>query len=230
MLSKVMSNAPAAVIFDCDGVLVDSEVLAMEVELELLAECGLAYSSQEFRETFLGLNDAAAHEILERHSLERLGRPLPKGLQGRGRKARWDACQSRLVEIPGCGAAMAALRLPKAVASSTGADFLQEKLRLTGLLAAFDPHVYSSDLVGRAKPHPDIFLYAAERLGVEPERCLAVEDSVNGVRSARAAGMTVWGFSGGGHIDGAAAARLLEAGAVELIGTWGEAGRRFARF
>lgn len=225
-----MTFSPDAVIFDCDGVLVDSEVLAIEVEVEMLAECGLTYSAQEFRETFLGLNDAAAHEILERHSLERLGRALPEGLRARGRKARWDACQSRLVEISGCGAAVAGLGLPKAVASSTGADFLREKLRLTDLFGVFDPHIYSADLVGRAKPHPDIFLYAADRLGIEPERCLAIEDSVNGVRSARAAGMTVWGFAGGGHMDGASGARLLEAGAVELIGSWAEAGRRFAGF
>lgn len=132
--------------------------------------------------------------------------------------------------MPGCAAAVSALDLPRAVASSSGADFLREKLRLTGLLGAFDPHVYSADLVARAKPHPDIFLHAARQLDIDPTRCLAIEDSVNGVRAALAAGMTVWGFAGGGHVDAYGAARLAEAGAHEVVNTWAEAAERFARF
>ena len=103
-------------------------------------------------------------------------------------------------------------------------------LRLTGLLEVFDPHVYSADLVARAKPHPDIFLHAAAALDAAPDRCLAIEDSVNGVLSARAAGMTVWGFAGGGHMDAAASARLVEAGAERVVGDWEEAGALFAAF
>ena len=230
MLPAAMQTAPAAVIFDCDGVLVDSEVLAIEVEIVLLAECGLVYAPDEYRHRFLGLNDAAFREALDLDARALTGRPLPADFIDRAHRQRWVACQTRLTEVGGCAAAVSGLGLPKAVASSSGADFLREKLRLTGLLAAFDPHVYSADLVARAKPHPDIFLHAAERLGVDPARCLAIEDSVNGVRSARAAGMTVWGFSGGGHMDGAAAARLAEAGAAEVVGSWAEAGRRFAGF
>lgn len=223
-------QTPAAVIFDCDGVLVDSEILAIEVEIALLAECGLVYEPDHYRHRFLGLNDAAFRAALEIDARERTGRPLPKDFLHKAHRQRWDACQTRLTEVAGCAAAVSVLALPKAVASSSGADFLREKLRLTGLLAAFDPHVYSADLVARAKPHPDVFLHAADRLGIPPERCLAIEDSVNGVTSARAAGMTVWGFSGGGHMDGAAAARLAEAGADTVIGSWAEAGRRFAAF
>ena len=225
-----MSNTPAAVIFDCDGVLVDSEILAIEVEVEMLGAAGLVYHPEEYRHRFLGLSSAAAAGLVAQDALERLGRPLPPDLADRIHHRCWDACQTRLTEVFGCGAAVAALSLPKAVASSSGADFLREKLRLTGLLAAFDPHVYSADLVARAKPHPDIFLHAAERLGVAPGACLAIEDSVNGVRSAKAAGMTVWGFSGGGHMDASAAARLVEAGAVEVVGSWTEAAERFAGF
>jgi beta-phosphoglucomutase-like phosphatase (HAD superfamily) len=132
--------------------------------------------------------------------------------------------------VPGCAVAVSTLTLPKAVASSSGADFLREKLRLTGLLGAFDPHVYSADLVERAKPHPDIFLHAAEGLDADPARCLAIEDSVNGVRAALAAGMTVWGFAGGGHVDAQGAARLAEAGAHQVLETWAEAAERFAGF
>lgn len=230
MLSADMSILPAAVIFDCDGVLVDSEILAIEIEIVLLAECGLTYEPDEYRHRFLGMNDAAFREALDADCRQRTGRALPADFIDRAHHRRWDACQSRLAEVAGCGDAVAALALPKAVASSSGADFLREKLRLTGLLDAFDPHVYSADLVARAKPHPDVFLHAAAQLGVDPGACLAIEDSVNGVRSARAAGMTVWGFAGGGHMDDAAAARLVEAGAAEVVGCWAEAAGRFAAF
>lgn len=229
MLSVDMQS-PVAVIFDCDGVLVDSEILAIEVEIALLAEYGLTYAPADYHRRFLGLNDAAYNAALDIDARERTGRPLPTDFLRRAHSQRWDACQTRLVEVPGCGAAVSALALPKAVASSSGADFLREKLRLTGLLEAFDPHVYSADLVERAKPHPDIFLHAAGRLGVDPVGCLAIEDSVNGVRSALAAGMTVWGFAAGGHVDTEGAARLAKAGAHEVVGTWAEAAERFAGF
>ncbi|MCF8506792.1 MAG: HAD-IA family hydrolase [Caulobacter sp.] len=223
-------QSPAAVIFDCDGVLVDSEILAIEVEIVLLADCGLIYPPDEYRHRFLGLNDAAFREALEQDSLARTGRALPEDFLHRAHVQRWDACQTQLVEVAGCGAAVAALTLPRAVASSSGAAFLREKLRLTGLLAAFDPHVYSADLVARAKPHPDIFLHAAAALAVAPDRCLAIEDSVNGVLSARAAGMAVWGFAGGGHMDTAASARLVEAGAERVVSGWDEAAYLFKAF
>ena len=229
MLCGTMQT-PAAVIFDCDGVLVDSEILAIEVEIVLLAECGLVYAPDEYRHRFLGLNDAAFREALARDCLERTGGALPEDFLHRAHTQRWDACQTRLTEVNGCGAAVAALRLPKAVASSSGAAFLREKLRLTGLLPAFDPHIYSADLVARAKPHPDIFLHAARALATEPGRCLAIEDSVNGIVSALAAGMTVWGFAGGGHMDDASAGRLAEAGAHRVVGTWREAAAHFAAF
>ena len=214
---------PAAVIFDCDGVLVDSEILAIEVEIELLAAHGLTYDQAEYGHRFLGLNDAAFRDALEADSLARLGIPIPADFLDRTHTQRWDACQTRLTEVTGCAQAVAALTLPKAVASSSGARFLREKLRLTGLLEAFDPHIYSADLVARAKPYPDIFLHAARALDADPDRCIAIEDSVNGVRSGLAAGMTVWAFSGGGHMDEPAGRRLMEAGAARMIGSWKEA-------
>ncbi len=223
-------HTPAAVIFDCDGVLVDSEVLAIEVEIEMLAEQGLTYDLADFTHRFMGLNDAAFRIALDADARERIGRVLANDFHDLCRVKRWDACQERLTEVAGCALALAALSLPRAVASSTGAGFLREKLRLTGLLVAFDPHVYSADLVARAKPHPDIFLHAAAALGAEPARCLAIEDSVNGILSAKAAGMSVWGFAGGGHMDEASSARLMEAGAERVVGDWTEAAEIFARF
>jgi HAD superfamily hydrolase (TIGR01509 family) len=143
--------------------------------------------------------------------------------------ARQVICRERLAEVPGARRAVEALRLPKAVASSSRPDFLREKLALGGLLDLFDPHVYSTALVERAKPHPDIFLYAAEQLATAPKRCLVIEDSSNGVKSGLAAGMTVWGFVGGGHCDAVVAERLLSEGAERIIETWDEARALFER-
>jgi beta-phosphoglucomutase-like phosphatase (HAD superfamily) len=118
--------------------------------------------------------------------------------------------------------------LPKAVASSSTRDALGEKLRLTQMWELFAPHVYSADHVVHAKPAPDLFLHAADALRVAPAACLVLEDSTNGVAAARAAGMRVWGFTGGGHMDDTSGARLLSAGAERLIANWPEAATALA--
>jgi HAD superfamily hydrolase (TIGR01509 family) len=222
--------SPAAVIFDCDGVLVDSEILAIEVEIVMLAELGLAYEPAEYRRRFLGLHDHDFREALDIDHRAATGRPLPSEFLHRTHERRLAACKARLTEVAGAGAAIAALAKPKAVASSSPAAFLREKLALGGLLDAFDPHVYSADHVGRGKPHPDVFLHAARNLRADPAACIAIEDSVNGVLSAKAAGMEVWGFLGGGHMDGDAARRLADAGAHRMVADWSEARGLFAAF
>ena len=196
----------------------------------LLGEIGLTYEPAEYRRRFLGMNDRAFRDALDADHRALKGGPLPEDFLERTHARRLAACLDRLTEVAGAAEAVAALSLPKAVASSSGAHFLRQKLELGGLLAAFDPHVYSADLVGRGKPHPDIFLHAAGRLGADPARCLAIEDSVNGVLSAKAADMEVWGFCGGGHMDDDAARRLSEAGAQRLVATWDEARGLFAAF
>jgi HAD superfamily hydrolase (TIGR01549 family) len=225
-----MRAMPQAVIFDCDGVLVDSEILAIEVEIVLLAELGLTYDPAEYGRRFLGLNDHAFREALDADCRTITGAPLPTDFLDRTHRQRLMACQERLAEVAGAADAIAVLAKPKAVASSSGADFLREKLRLAGLLEVFNPHIYSADLVERAKPHPDVFLYAAQQLNAEPAACIAIEDSVNGVLSARAAGMEVWGFMGGGHMDEPSGRRLTEAGASRLVSGWDEARGLFAAF
>ena len=211
-----------AVIFDCDGVLVDSEVLALEVELGSLAEIGLDYSRPEFVARFTGRSNEAFFALLEEDSLARRGCGLPDGFRD-ACHAKYRAAYERLVEVPGARAAVASVTLPKAVASSSTRDALGEKLRKTALWDLFAPHIYSADHVMHAKPAPDLFLHAAEALRIAPSACLVLEDSTNGVAAARAAGMRVWGFSGGGHMDDALGARLLTAGAERLIRSWPEA-------
>jgi HAD superfamily hydrolase (TIGR01509 family) len=128
--------------------------------------------------------------------------------------------ETELQAVPGALDAILAVTRPKAVASSSNAPQLEAKLKRTALWDHVQPHVYSADHVTHAKPAPDLFLYAAAQLGIAPRGCLVIEDSVNGVKAARAAGMRVWGFLGGRHMDAQAGARLLDAGAERNIANW----------
>jgi len=218
-------SAPfSAVIFDCDGVLVDSEVLALEVELNALAEIDLPYDRSEFRARFMGMSNSAFFDALEADHRVRHGRDLPEGFREMCH-GRFQAEWHRLAEVPGARAAIERVSLPKAVASSSTHEALARKLRYTDLWSLFAPHIYSADHVARAKPAPDLFLHTADALAVAPSRCLVLEDSANGIAAARAAGMTVWGFTGGGHMDARCGARLLSAGAEQLVPDWQTAGQ-----
>jgi HAD superfamily hydrolase (TIGR01509 family) len=213
-----------AIIFDCDGVLVDSEVLAHEIEMESLAEAGLAYSSDDFRERFMGLSDRAFFEALEADALRRIGRSIRDDTFPRMKERYRKALEERLLEVPGALAAVSALPHAKAVASSSTTTNLELKLRKTNLWDHFAPHIFSAEHVERGKPAPDLFLHAARSLGVAAKECLVLEDSVNGVAAGLAAGMRVWAFCGGGHMDPKATQRLLSAGAERAVASWAEAG------
>lgn len=208
-----------AIIFDCDGVLVDSEVLAIKGERIALEALGLVYSPQDYVRKFVGLHDRAFFDALREdyHDTHRRDAPVDfedRILEGRRRE------RHLLTPVAGADAALRKARVHVSaigVASSSRAHFLQSKLERTGLYDLAAPHVYSADLVESGKPAPDIFLYAAEQIGVAPERCLVLEDSENGVKAGFAAGMTVWGFLGGGHIFDGHGDRLLEAGAARVV-------------
>lgn len=213
-----------AVIFDCDGVLVDSEVLSIKGERRALADLGLHYTPEEYVRRFVGMHDGLFFDHLKADYLALHGGAAPEDFEERvldGRRRERDG----LTIIAGADRALIAAREKfsrLAVASSSRAHFLKGKLERTGLYDLAAPHVYSADLVANGKPHPDIFLYAAEKIGAEPVRCLVLEDSANGVKAARAAGMDVWGFTGGGHCYDGYAARLLEAGAHRVIAHYDE--------
>ena len=205
-----------AVIFDCDGVLVDSEVTGLRVILACLAEIGLPYDRHDYIERFLGTTWPDFYISLDIDHRARLGAPLPADFPAVV-SARFaaDAAADSLA-IAGVHDLVAAIHLPKAIASgSTPAD-LDRKLRRVGLFEVFAPHIYSAQIVAKGKPSPDIYLHAAAQLGIDPAVCVAVEDSVNGVRSAIAAGMTAIGFVGGGHCSPGLTAKLRDAGATEV--------------
>lgn len=207
-----------AIIFDCDGVLVDSEVLAIRGERGALEALGLNYSPQDYVRKFVGLHDNTFFDALRRDYREAHKCDAPDDFEDQilaGRRRE----RHLLTPVAGADAAMKKARQVAgaiAVASSSRAHFLQSKLERTELYGLAAPHVYSADLVDHGKPAPDIFLYAAEKIGADPKRCLVLEDSENGVKAGVAAGMTVWGFLGGGHIFGGHGKRLIAAGAARL--------------
>lgn len=215
-----------AVIFDCDGVLVDSEKLALQVELDVLAELGLSFDRADYMLRFMGLSTDAFHAAIDQEAQKRLGRSIAAEVRGSERLRQ--VMVAHLTEVPGAREAVVALKLPKAIASSGSRAGLERKLKQTGLWEHFAPHIFSADHVTNAKPAPDLFLHAAAALGIAPTDCLVLEDSVNGVTAARAAGMTVWGFLGGGHVHDGLGPRLLSAGAERLVRDWPEAARLLA--
>jgi beta-phosphoglucomutase-like phosphatase (HAD superfamily) len=212
-----------AVIFDCDGVLVDSEKIALAVELEMLAEQGLTFERSDYVVRFIGLSTDAYHAAIDEEARLRLGRPIAEAIR---QSERLRAVMvAELTEVPGAGEAVAGLTLPKAIASSGSMGGMERKLKRTGLWEYFAPHVYGAEHVANAKPAPDLFLHAAAALDIAPSDCLVLEDSVNGVIGAKAAGMTVWGFLGGGHATDGLGERLLATGAERLVRDWAEAAR-----
>ncbi|MEZ4278899.1 MAG: HAD family hydrolase [Myxococcota bacterium] len=197
------------VIFDCDGVLVDSEAIACRVEAELLTAAGFPHAFEDVRRDYLGRSSDTILRMIE----ERFGRRLPDDMKARSQAVVLEAFERELRPIEGVEQAIAALAGPRCVASSSDPARIRRSLELTGLLAFFDPHLFSAAMVASGKPAPDLFLLAAREMGAEPEGCVVIEDSVPGVIAGRAAGMRVLGFHGGGHCDPGHAQRLVDAGA-----------------
>lgn len=213
-------RARSAIIFDCDGVLVDSEPLANLVMSEFLAEHGVVMSAEQCMRRFVGLTiPAEAAAIREDFGVDLL-EPLLRELTPRT-LARFER---ELRAMEGAAEVLARLGGPMGVASNSVSERVRLSLRVTGLARFFDDHVYTAELVGRPKPAPDVYLYAAGRLGVAPVECLVVEDSASGTTAAQAAGMSVVGFVGGGHATDGLAGRLHAAGAGEVVRSWRELG------
>ncbi|MFN7150523.1 MAG: HAD family hydrolase [Microthrixaceae bacterium] len=183
------------VIFDCDGVLVDSERLAVRVESQLLGELGWALTEDEVLDRFVGRSDAQMIAAIE----AQLGRPVPDFTEQYLTRLH-AAFDQELTAVDGVVAALDAVdRAPlrSCVASSGTHEKMARTLGLTGLWERFDGRIFSATEVERGKPAPDLFLFAAAAMGVRPEACVVVEDSRAGVAAARAAGMRVVGYAGG---------------------------------
>jgi HAD superfamily hydrolase (TIGR01509 family) len=183
------------VIFDCDGVLVDSEPLSIQVLVEGLASIGYDIDEATASERFLGHSLAAVQGMLR----DELGFDLPTDRLEAMRLSLFERFRRELKPMPGIVEALDRLRIPCCVASSSLPERIRLSLEVTGLLKRFMPNIFSADIVKRGKPAPDLFLHAAERMGVEPGACLVIEDSAPGITAAHNAGMRVFAFLGGSH-------------------------------
>ncbi len=183
------------VIFDCDGVLVDSEVISCRAHAEILTRHGYRITADQVLDRFLGMSDREARLTIE----SELGRALPADFETQMKQAALRHYAHDLRNIPHIGKTIAAIDLPKCVASSGTPEKIRHGLETAGLYHLLAPNIFSATQVRNGKPAPDLFLFAASHMATPPGRCVVIEDSVPGITGARAAGMTVLGFHGGSH-------------------------------
>lgn len=203
---------PDLIIFDCDGVLIDSELIACGADAEELSRIGYPITVDEVVRRFAGVSTDRMYAEIE----QELGRPLPPDLEDRIERRVLQRYREELQPIARTKETIAALAWPFCVASSSRPQKLNLGLAETGLFDLCHPNIFSSALVDRGKPAPDLFLLAAEKMRVDPGRCIVIEDSVAGVTAARAAGMRGLGFVGGSHCSREHGDLLQQAGA-ELV-------------
>jgi HAD superfamily hydrolase (TIGR01509 family) len=198
------------VIFDCDGVLVDSEVISCRAHAETLTSHGYPITAEQVLQRFLGRS--MRHSIREVEA--ELGRRLPDDFHSQVYAEIFRLFAISLEATPHIGEVLAQLAIPACVASSGPPEKISTSLNRVGLYDRFAPHIFSAVQVPNGKPAPDLFLFAADQMKTQPTNCLVIEDSVAGVSAALAAGMTVFGFHGGSHCGRGYAETLRAAGAA----------------
>jgi HAD superfamily hydrolase (TIGR01509 family) len=201
------------IIYDCDGTLIDSEHIAGSVCAAALTKVGWPITMREFNARFNGVPVKVVWETLRAE----LPFELPPGFNEAINAEIHRRYQTELTVIPGVEEAIQAIAGKRAVASSTGLVPLKRNLDFTGLTKLFGEHIYSASQVARGKPAPDVFLFAASQLGLDPAHAVVIEDSVAGVVAARRAGMRVIGFTGACHGADDIGERLASAGALAVI-------------
>ncbi len=207
---------PNLIMFDCDGVLVDSELLSIGGVVSVLNEAGVP-ATQAMIARYFGMKQA---DIMLKVS-EETGHDVPLDVSARIWPAIRDRFAAELKPTPGLADFLRRHPdVPRCVASSSGPDRIRNSLELTGLAGFFGENIFSSSQVARGKPEPDLFLFAAASMGVEPRSCVVIEDSRFGVAGALAAGMRAVGYAGGSHIEPHHARALAEAGALYVERDW----------
>jgi HAD superfamily hydrolase (TIGR01509 family) len=202
-----------AILWDCDGVLIDSELLACGVSAEFYSRAGFPLTAADYMRRFIGLSRAQIADTIRREKGADLAAAIDWSGADAARRTLFEAELKAIAGIEGLLAKMRALELPMAIGSGSSPARLEHSLKLVDLWDVFAPHVYSSEQVARGKPAPDIYLFAAEQLGVAAGRCLVIEDGLHGTHAGKAAGMIVYGFTGGSHCTADTAGVLREAGA-----------------
>lgn len=201
------------IIFDCDGVLIDSEIIASREHTRVLNDDGFGISLAEIMERFTGISSADMYAVLE----DEFGRKIPGDHHERVKRAVLDAYKTDLKPINGIHAAISQINSKICVASSSIPAKLEFGLKSTGLFDIFAPNIFSAVQVARGKPSPDLFLHAARTMQIDPVRCVVIEDSIAGTQAGVAADMTTIGFTGGSHCTFGHAERLLHAGAKTTL-------------
>ncbi len=191
------------IVFDMDGVLVDSEPIANRIVHKHLAALGVPWTLQDMMRETIGISSASMHAMIR----ERYGIEVPAETILATRTELDQAYHAELKPIRDVEAAIKAVDKPRCVASSSSPSRIDLSLRLTGLKPYFDPHLFSAAMVERGKPHPDLFLHAARTMGHDPKRAAVVEDSVPGVTAGVAAGMKVFAYAGADYADAEALAK-----------------------
>lgn len=203
------------IIFDCDGVLVDSEIIASEVNLEIVKDLGMDLTLDELSQRYSGLT---ADNIFAQVS-EELNKPLPQDIAERSDKMLDEALRQSLQAVAGVHEMLDVMDDALCICSNSTTPRLEQNLTLTNLLDRFHPHIFSAVEVRQnlPKPSPDVFLHAAETLGATPAQSIVIEDSSHGVEGAVAAGMRVIGFVGASHSYVGHSEKLMDAGAETTV-------------
>lgn len=186
------------VIFDCDGVLIDSEIISARMLVDELSRLGVRIDLGYVARHFLG----RSYPVVMAQIRAEFGLDLPPDFEDAYRARLLDAFRRELKVMPGVARVLARMGLPWCVATSSSPRRAEMSLQLAGLWPLVEGRLFTASEVARGKPAPDLFLHAAARMGADPARCLVVEDSLTGIRAARAAGMAVWRFTGGSHLRG----------------------------
>jgi HAD superfamily hydrolase (TIGR01509 family) len=213
-------NAIQLVIFDCDGVLVDSEYLACRIEAKLLTDAGFPIDPETMAERFSGMNFRETLLVIEREAEV----PLSASLIEQSNRLIDLALETQLEAVEGAAQTLAKLRRPKCICSNSSSDRLGIALSRTGLYRHFEQNIFSAYEVGtkKGKPDPNVYQFAAKRMNALPQRTVVIEDSVPGVESAVRAGMRVIGFTGGLHTFPGHGDRLIDAGAETVLARFSE--------
>lgn len=194
-MTRAALSPAALLIFDCDGVLVDSEPISIAVLLEIIAEAGVLLDEDTAYRRFLGRSMATMAEVMHQEFDLTMTAKHLEAMRAR----LYDRFRRELKPIPGILDALSAIAIPRCVASSSQPERIRLSLDVTGLLESFEPHLYSSTMVDNGKPAPDLFLYAANQMSADPSLCVVIEDSPAGILAAKRAGMRVFAFVGGSH-------------------------------
>ena len=186
------------VIFDCDGVLIDSEIISARMLVAALADLGVRIDMAYVAQHFLGRSYPTVMAQIRRE----FGLDLPAEFEDAYRSRLMAAFEQGLTVMPDVSQVLQDLALPWCVATSSSPKRAARSLQIVQLDRLVGDGLYTASMVARGKPAPDLFLHAAQQRGVAPNRCLVIEDSLNGVRAGIAAGMQVWRFTGGSHLAG----------------------------